>query len=174
MKKKTRIGLNIGTSSILLVFVLLCMVTFAILSFVSANADYKLSSSLGERTSAYYEASNLAEQQLNAIHQQLDEQAGLAKTAQDYNGRIGELVSDGKIFGDSADMILSYTYEPGSDDDDPTLTWQLAMTDTQALEVTLTLTNPFFEAELFEVAQWKVIQSSPWEDEAPLNLYDGS
>ena len=53
MKKKTRIGLNIGTSSILLVFVLLCMVTFAVLSFVSANADYKLSRSLGDRTAAY-------------------------------------------------------------------------------------------------------------------------
>ena len=41
--KKKQFGMNIGSASILLVFVILCLVSFAVLSIVSANADSKLS-----------------------------------------------------------------------------------------------------------------------------------
>lgn len=37
--KKKQFGMNIGSASILLVFVILCLVSFAVLSIVSANAD---------------------------------------------------------------------------------------------------------------------------------------
>ena len=56
--------MNIGSSSILLVFVILCLVSFAVLSIVSANADSKLSARVLERTTAYYTACNQAEQSL--------------------------------------------------------------------------------------------------------------
>ena len=52
MNKKRPMAFNIGTSSILIVFVLLCLATFAALSLVSANADYRLSTALAERTTA--------------------------------------------------------------------------------------------------------------------------
>ena len=41
--KKKKFSMNIGSASILLVFVILCLVSFAVLSIVSANADSKLS-----------------------------------------------------------------------------------------------------------------------------------
>lgn len=41
--KKKQFGMNIGSASILLVFVILCLVSFAVLSIVSANADSRLS-----------------------------------------------------------------------------------------------------------------------------------
>ena len=41
--RKKQFGMNIGSASILLVFVILCLVSFAVLSIVSANADSKLS-----------------------------------------------------------------------------------------------------------------------------------
>ena len=43
MKKRTQMGLGVGASSILLIFVLLCLTTFATLSLVSAQADARLS-----------------------------------------------------------------------------------------------------------------------------------
>ena len=46
--------MNIGSASILLVFVILCLVSFAVLSIVSANADSRLSTRVLERTTAYY------------------------------------------------------------------------------------------------------------------------
>ena len=56
--KKKQFGMNIGSASILLVFVILCLVSFAVLSIVSANADSKLSARVLERTTAYYAACN--------------------------------------------------------------------------------------------------------------------
>lgn len=53
--------INVGSSSILLIFVILCLVSFATLSIVSANADAKLSRRVVERTTAYYEACNRAQ-----------------------------------------------------------------------------------------------------------------
>lgn len=50
--------MNIGSASILLVFVILCLVSFAVLSIVSANADSRLSTRVLERTTAYYDACN--------------------------------------------------------------------------------------------------------------------
>lgn len=60
-KKGPAFGLNIGSSSILLIFLILCLVSFATLSIVSAHADSKLSRKVLDRTTGYYEACNEAE-----------------------------------------------------------------------------------------------------------------
>ena len=54
--KKRQFGMNIGSASILLVFVILCLVSFAVLSIVSANADSRLSTQALERSNAYHAA----------------------------------------------------------------------------------------------------------------------
>jgi len=63
-KKQKEITLNIGTSSILFIFVILCLVSFAVLSLVSANSDYKLSKNVEENTTSYYTACNEIEDKL--------------------------------------------------------------------------------------------------------------
>lgn len=63
-KGKKEITLNIGTSSILFIFVILCLVSFAVLSMVSAHSDYRLSKSVEQNTTAYYEACNEIEEKL--------------------------------------------------------------------------------------------------------------
>lgn len=65
--KGPKIGLNIGASSILVVFILLCLVTFSVLSLVSANADYKLSKKIADHTQDYYIAVSKAQEQLCAL-----------------------------------------------------------------------------------------------------------
>lgn len=52
--------INIGSSSILLIFIILCLIAFAALSIVSANADTKLSAKVAQRTQTYYSAHNQA------------------------------------------------------------------------------------------------------------------
>ena len=69
--KKKQFGMNIGSASILLVFVILCLVSFAVLSTVSANADSKLSTRVLERTTAYYNACNQAEPSLAGMDKTL-------------------------------------------------------------------------------------------------------
>lgn len=67
MDKKKNFPMNIGLSSILLIFVVLCLVSFSILSIVSANADKKLSLKVLNRSIAYYNACNEAETTLRDV-----------------------------------------------------------------------------------------------------------
>lgn len=60
-------GINIGSSSILLIFIVLCLVSFATLAISSAYTDKTLSSRVAERTQSYYEACNQAENSLAQI-----------------------------------------------------------------------------------------------------------
>ena len=56
MNKQKKGFIHIGFSSILMVFTMLCLVTFATLSLITANSDYRLSLKVAEKTTAYYEA----------------------------------------------------------------------------------------------------------------------
>ena len=60
-RQGSRFRLHAGTASILLVFVTLCLISFAVLSLVNANADLRLSKKIAERNTAYYEAVSEAE-----------------------------------------------------------------------------------------------------------------
>ena len=64
---KRAFTMNIGLPSILLIFVVLCLVSFGVLSLVSANADRKLSKKVLDRSTAYYEACNRAEEMLCSV-----------------------------------------------------------------------------------------------------------
>ena len=54
-KERKKFGfVNIGTASLLVVFLTLCLVAFAMLSLSSAKNDYEFSRKLADRTTAYY------------------------------------------------------------------------------------------------------------------------
>lgn len=59
-KRSRRTIISTGTTSIVLIFVMLSLLTFAVLSLVSAQADLRLSRKSAERTTAYYDAENAA------------------------------------------------------------------------------------------------------------------
>ena len=48
---------NIGSSSLLVIFLVLCLATFAILTLSSARSDHSFSERLAEHKKTYYEAS---------------------------------------------------------------------------------------------------------------------
>ena len=65
MKRKKRTsypGIQIGTSYLLVIFVILCLVTFATLSLSSAKRDQTYSQQLADRETAYCEANARAAQ----------------------------------------------------------------------------------------------------------------
>ena len=70
-RNKPAFSSGIGSSSILIIFVTLCLVSFATLSICSAHVDLKLSTKVLERTTAYYEAVGKAEKMLSQLDQTL-------------------------------------------------------------------------------------------------------
>lgn len=74
MSKNRRGMLSNGITSIVMIFMLLCLITFAVLALVSARADLKYSEQTADRRKAYYEAELRANQKLKDIDADLLEQ----------------------------------------------------------------------------------------------------
>lgn len=64
--------IHVGASSLLVVFLVLCMVTFAALSLITAKNDASFSRRAADRRTAFYGACNQAEQLLDTIDARLD------------------------------------------------------------------------------------------------------
>ena len=61
-KNEQKFGfVNLGTASLLVVFLTLCLVAFGMLSLSTAKSDYEFSKKLAERTSTYYEEQSILE-----------------------------------------------------------------------------------------------------------------
>lgn len=73
MNKKKYPVVNIGTTSILTVFVILCMVTFATLSWLTASRNARFNGQVQERTEAWYQAVNTAYEEIAGIDAMLQE-----------------------------------------------------------------------------------------------------
>ncbi|MDD3278460.1 MAG: hypothetical protein PHG16_06205 [Lachnospiraceae bacterium] len=71
MKKRSYPVVNIGIVPVFTICVILCMVTFAVLSYMSADRDFRFSSQVAEQTTAYYDAVNEANQQIASLNQTL-------------------------------------------------------------------------------------------------------
>ena len=59
--RRISFGTHVGTSLILLIFMVLCLISFATLSLVNATADRRLTAKLSDRQEAYYAACHEAE-----------------------------------------------------------------------------------------------------------------
>lgn len=129
--KKKQFGMNVGSASILLVFVILCLVSFAVLSIVSANADSKLSARVLERTTAYYTACNQAEQSLAGMDNTLRRVYASSDSADAYFSSVGH----GK----------SYV---------------IPISDLQSLQVTIEILYPESEEDTFyQITAWQVLNT---------------
>ncbi len=65
--KKNNFGMSIGSSSLLLIFVVLSLISFSVLSLSSSLADRKLADKVVTKNFAYYEACNVAEEKLSTL-----------------------------------------------------------------------------------------------------------
>ena len=113
MNRKKSYGISVGTSSILVIIVILSLVCFAGLSVVSANADYRLSKKLAERTTTYYQASSAAHQDLALLDAKLQQIFTESDSESEYMDKIKESLSDSLTFNyvisDSQSLIVSVT-----------------------------------------------------------------
>lgn len=142
MNKKKHFGIHVGSSSILMIFVILCLVSFATLSIVSANADYKLSSKVADRTAAYYNACNEAEESIAGIDQVLHD--------------LYESTADSVEYYDMVGTEKSYV---------------ISMSDLQSLQITLQILYPESVAgPYYSISSWQVITIGELDYDDSLNV----
>ena len=133
MRTKKSYGLNIGTSSVLIIIVILCLVFFSGLSVTSASADYRLSKKLADRTTNYYNSCNQAQLNLLSLSQELKTIYVNCDSENDYIEKIKESLQD-------------------------SLTFSYPINENQVLEVSI---NPLYpktsSGNFFEISSWKIM-----------------
>lgn len=136
-------GVHIGTSSILLIFVTLSLVSFATLSLVSANADKRLSERLAGRTKSYYEACNNAECSIATIDTTLRQIYSQAVSEEEYFAKVGH-----------------------------TKSYALPISELQTLSLQLTLLYPMDEnGPFYHIDSWKIITTGNLEYDNKLHVF---
>ncbi|MCI8400561.1 MAG: hypothetical protein HFI38_00415 [Lachnospiraceae bacterium] len=171
MKKQKFSFFNIGTSSLVLIFLVLCLVTFSVLSLVTARADYSMSSRTADRLKQYYQTSSRAEQILAVIDDSLaalydrssGESAYLAAVADtDWN----EVVSSaGDALSDGVTIFLK-------EGETPLLEYELPMTSKQSLHVAVVPLYPTASGQgFYHIRSWKLTETSAWEPDSTLPVY---
>ena len=155
---------NIGSSSLLIIFLVLCLVTFAILSISSASSDHSFSEKLAERKTQYYDASSQASYVLNEIDAKL---AGLAKvngatSKAAYEEQVASALQDTTIDGISISCEAS--------DGQVLISYQIPVGGKQALDVKLHVTDYTQNAAYYEIKSWRILSTENWEGDQSLNL----
>ena len=145
--KSTFPYVNIGLSSLLVVFLVLCMTTFALLSLSSSKSDYSLSEKLAEHRTDYYSASSMAESVLAQIDQ-LMEQTYISTEKSEYQSALAEVLHNRTLDG------ISVTQ--GTEDGLSILTYQVPRGTRQVLSVKLRITDPSENESYYEILTWQV------------------
>ncbi|MEG0367520.1 MAG: hypothetical protein RR585_11840 [Coprobacillus sp.] len=93
MKKSKKISMNIGIISFLTIFVILCLVTFAILSLASAKSNVNLNNKSIEHKTEYYELCNQGETYLKKIDDILYQNYSQSQSQSEYFSLVNQIQS---------------------------------------------------------------------------------
>lgn len=143
--KESSSFVNIGSSSLLIIFLILCLATFAVLSLSSAKSDYTSSRRLAQHKAEYYEASAKAETVL---------------------ARIDRALAEGMSSGDIPADVDGIQIKTDSHE----ISYEIPMSEKQALRIALRLTDPAEHENYYEIAAWQVISAGDWEGSQSIEL----
>lgn len=156
---------NIGASSLLVIFLILCLVTFAILTLTSAKSDADFAEKLAHHKMNYYAACNTAESTLDKIDAVLADAWQLSDT--DTAAVFTEIETQLTALDSREQLQLSMDFTQR----EPTISYAVAIDDKQNLCVTLTLTAAPAKGEAYyRISQWQVQSSGEWKGDQTLNL----
>lgn len=141
---KNKLSIGTGVPSVLMIFVVLALTTFATLSFTSARADYKLTEKNCKYIMDYYEADREAQKiiaELDAVIAKKNSASG----NYDFTGAISALGKNVVIDkDDNGELLLKY---------------KVVINEKQELNVWLRV-NPNGSASRYAIAKYNVSQQN--------------
>jgi len=171
MKKKNKSSfINIGFSSIVMVFIMICLVTFATLSVLTAHSDYRLSKKMADKTTAYYKADAIARDMVELLDKQLFNIFLESSISTDFYETV--VVTDFSTYAPSD--IHNITLK--DIDDNIIISYDVPISEVQTLYVSLRINFPLAESECFTtITRWQTVtENAPDESEDYLNLFTGN
>jgi hypothetical protein len=173
MSVRNKFSLNVGTGAPLLltIFLVLSLISFSVLSFMTSRADYRFAQSLGETTTAFYIASNESERKVSEIRITLrgiyDELATDSEPTGNEVGTSDEPTNIEELFlAQAKEALREYDIN-----EEHLLTFTTTINDNQDLIVSLQLIAPTLSNDdFFVITSWQVIQTGEWAPDNTLNL----
>ncbi len=139
MVKKKYSGVGVGSTSIIMIFVVLCLTAFSILSFSSSDVGNKMANKTKEQTIHFYEAENKATLTL----QNIDEV--LFSAASNPAERDGVIISLSNIYGVKVFKQADYL----------TVSYDVPITETRYLAVELKVPLDLSQGgKRYEITKW--------------------
>ena len=187
MKRKSRFFPGVGASSILMIFVVLCLTTFGVLSYVTANADRKISTKNAESVENYYKAYTQVQSKL----QQIDSALLTAQTKIDtsvYNNtasaaqekQTGGIMIRAPLpnknyftFAKTELSAINAVTVTETEENKLQVSFSEQVDTNRNISVILTV-NPYGEAQRYQITQQKLVTNSPAESSDTLTLWQGS
>ena len=144
---------NIGTSSLILIFIILCLTIFGLLSLSSAGSDWNLAKKNAQSIAGYYEADNLAVEFTAMVEETLS-QCRLASNDEEYRQLVKE-------------KLGSYYQEESG-----TVQTDIEMPYVQMLHVELEID---WEEDMgYRILAWNVYHSVDYEIDRSMPVWTGS
>lgn len=152
---------NFGFSTILIAFVMICIVTFAALALMTANSDYQLSKKVADRTSRYYLAEKEATRRLQQIDTTLSKAYAKSSNRTTYYALARKNLKSGELaieLTDTSSSTLSINYE-------------LHIGTNQTLHVELVVVYPPDSGgTYYELTRWETVTELPEDTEDTLKV----
>lgn len=161
-EKQQSYFVNIGSSSLLVIFLILCLVTFAILSLSSAKSDHSFSQRLARHRQIYYEASAKAEETVEEIDLILAGAAGSSDGFDHYLSSVSAALNESQVNGISVNC--------NTEEKETVISFQIPAGESQSLQVALQVTDYREAKTYYTIRTWQVVNHGVPESDRSLNL----
>ena len=149
---------SFGFSTILLTFVMICIVTISAVSLLTANSDYNLSKKVEEKNTAYYEAEVIAYNTLAKIDAILAEAYQKSSSESAYFAYAKQALSD---YGTYDDQTSTKQY----------ISYEIMISDGHTLQIKLELNYPDHSNDRFyHIKKWQSVYETTLHEDETLNL----
>lgn len=167
LKKVQDSFVNIGSASLLVVFLVLCFLSFASLSLSSAMNDYSFALRMAGKISGYYGASNQAENVAASIDEMLETAYADANAQEDaYYKALEAYIERGQI----PDAAIRYLPPDTSGAVHPVISYEVLIGESEALLVELVVCSPEKDGCYYKVLTWKKYRTKEWNADQRLDL----
>ncbi len=139
----------VGGTSLLVVFAVLCLTVFALLSLTTVQADVRLADASAKAVTDYYEADRQAQAVLAYL-----------RTGEAAAGSIPE---DLQLSSEASDY-------PGGKPGDTVTSYAIPISDTQELQVEVR----FNWDGTYDILRWQAAPTGEWEGDESFELWDGT
>ncbi|MEE1101065.1 MAG: hypothetical protein U0K86_06250 [Agathobacter sp.] len=157
-KKNTTQTSNFGFATLLLCFTMICIITFAVLSLITANSDWILSKKVASKNASYHQVEEKAYEHIAKIDSSLAKCFTLSNSKESYFYLVEQELSNesGELSYGNDGLYYKFCNE---------------LSDSQTLEVTIYITYPNASTtSFFKITQWQAITDTSFETDNTLNL----